>query len=971
LEPNPKQRQLIENRRGIYLVDAGAGTGKTFSLSRRYASILKNEAVSPSDILLITFTNNAAGEMKERVINCCDYDPLDLQEAPISTFHSLCHRLLLRRGFNAPFLLGIKEHVTSSTSILQNEVLEKKEFRRFLHNFIEANPDRHDFLRVLRERESLLGLIKSLAAKGIIPLLDRGGHQWYQQGEDYLDGHFKRFYQILKEANKKRPGKCGPRQSDLLGRIKSAYRDKCYYPDAPNLDEVASEDGKKVRDEVARKAFEEDRKQLKNFMHELYSGYLSYCLQNNYLNFGFLQVLAYILLSENSEVRAEMKHRFVMIDEFQDTSEIQFKLTLLLSETNNICVVGDWKQSIYSFQYANVDNIRKFERRLRRYKKELNSDCKRVSYPLKKIREISLNENYRSGQEILDFSERSLLLEATDRENLSCEDIAADIVHLKSGRPDLKTEIKGILSADETEAVLFAAQRLVEEGYPLQSEDNARTIQYGDIAVLTRTRKFGLELQETARRLGVPLAYEGGVELFKTDPAIILLAWLRVLDHPRSKDGWAVLLEEAGYTLDAARKIIDSGADGDDQYPSEMLEFREKLQRIRSSAPRIWPAGVARHVFDHYGYCSGFTDKIVEVVQETAKSSLLSLGGLVEFIEDNIEAGTTYEVDNPESEAITVQTIHAAKGLEYPVVIVADVNSHHFPGRGGSGAEIEYRDPVGLRQKKIYYDDPELPFVYDNWRSEFVLRPLAGEYDEERRLMYVALTRAQQYLYLSARPEEASPFFENLRSYMEVEVIDSPEVAAVSREKTGAEKMEFEPQAGHAPLKVSVHDIMEEPVMDPEGKGPEYGREAHEFAEKYALGKDVRPANKDQENIAAWLAETEGEYIVEQDCLLPLKIDGYSFSLVGIIDLIVVGEQKARIVDYKTDRHRKNEKEYRKQLSVYYHVVQDVYPDRDVKIEIFYTGSDRLVELKPFTIEQLKQEVIKTKLVSNSVEGVK
>ncbi|MFP4687910.1 MAG: UvrD-helicase domain-containing protein, partial [bacterium] len=483
MEPNSQQKKLIENRRGIYLVDAGAGTGKTFTLSRRYASILANENVSPDRILLITFTNNAAEEMKERVINCCDYDPLDLQEAPISTFHSLCHRLLIRHGFNAPRLLGIEEHVTTATSILQNEVQEKKEFRRFLHRFIDNYPGYHDLLRVLRDRSCLLGLIKSLAAKGIIPLVAKEKHKWYQRGEDYLDGHFEHFQPVLQQANAPRQGKNSLRQSDLLERIKGSYRSKCFYRDAPDLAEVIETDGKQVVENVVRAAFAENREKLKEFIHELYSGYLRYCLQNNYLNFGFLQVLAYVLLSEDSKIRREMKHRFVMVDEFQDTSEIQFKLTLLLSEMNNICVVGDWKQSIYSFQYANVDNIREFETRIKRYKDELNSDKQRVNYSVADVTPISLQENYRSGQEILDFSEKSLLLEATDRERFDSEAVERAIVSLKGGREQLPVEIKGILSQDEPEAVLMAARRLVEQKYPVVEEECERAVNYADIAV--------------------------------------------------------------------------------------------------------------------------------------------------------------------------------------------------------------------------------------------------------------------------------------------------------------------------------------------------------------------------------------------------------------------------------------------------------------------------------------------------------
>ncbi|MFP4687125.1 MAG: 3'-5' exonuclease, partial [bacterium] len=454
-------------------------------------------------------------------------------------------------------------------------------------------------------------------------------------------------------------------------------------------------------------------------------------------------------------------------------------------------------------------------------------------------------------------------------------------------------------------------------------------------------------------------AYEGGVELFKTEPAILLLAWLRIMDNPTSNDGWSVVLEEAGYTLPAARAIINSDTVNNKKYPEDMWRFRKRLLDLRKSAPRIWPAAVARSIFDRYGFCDGFTDKLAEVVQETASSSLMGLGELVEFVEDNIEAATTYEVDNPQAEAITVQTIHAAKGLEYPVVFVSDVNSSRFPGRGSSTEEIVYRDPVGLRQKKIYYDDPELPYLYDNWCSEFVLRPLAGEYDEERRLMYVALTRAQQYLYLSAQPEKASPFFNNLCSEMEVENIDSPQLEKVDYEPPGLGKMEIEQVSELSPQKISVHDIIEQIAVDEAGRGAGYGRQVHEFAENYARRKKADVNNPDQENIARWLDGLSGRLLIEQDCLLPLEVQGRRVTLSGRIDLIVIDDSKVTIVDYKTDLSRENEPEYQKQLSVYYHVVREIYPELPVAAKLFYTADDELVPIEPLSIERLKEEAIR------------
>ena len=136
ITPNDQQQELIDATEGTYLVDAGAGTGKTFTVTRRYANILDQDDVEPEDLLLLTFTNNAAEEMKDRIVAHCDYGMAALRDAPISTFHSLAHDILLRYGFEAPQILGIDDRITSSTQLLESEVIENERFREFTGQFV-------------------------------------------------------------------------------------------------------------------------------------------------------------------------------------------------------------------------------------------------------------------------------------------------------------------------------------------------------------------------------------------------------------------------------------------------------------------------------------------------------------------------------------------------------------------------------------------------------------------------------------------------------------------------------------------------------------------------------------------------------------------------------------------------------------------------------------------------------------------
>ncbi|WP_273837135.1 ATP-dependent DNA helicase [Halococcus sp. PRR34] len=941
ISPNDQQQELIDATEGTYLVDAGAGTGKTFTVTRRYANILDQDDIEPEELLLLTFTNNAAEEMKDRIVAHCDYGMAALRDAPISTFHSLAHDILLRYGFEAPQILGIDDRITSSTQLLKNEVIENERFREFVARFVREHPEYEDYFRILSDESSLLGLIKQLASKGVFPT--REG--WFRHGERYLEGDLKEFQECFAEANAPNEGANGPTQSDLRSKLGRYGRNKCYLPEAPGKTELRGGRGTKQIDaEWADRVFEEDRSELKQFVHDIYFEYIEFALGRNYLNFSFLLLFAFALLCEDHDLREGLAFEYTMIDEFQDTSEIQFKLALLLAGTDDICVVGDWKQSIYSFQYASVDNIRHFEERLQTYKSELNDDAERVGYAVDNVTEIPLVDNYRSTQAILDFSEHSLSLPATDSDEPAVEDI--DSLVADSNREH--SRIEAMTGEDEHEALLDRIQDVVGNAeYEVTDEDaddGLRPPTYEDIAILTRTRRFGREFQKCADDYGFPVAYEGGVELFTTDQALLLLAWLRILENDADR-GWAVVLERAGYTLEEARKALDT-----EDYPSNMLAFRDELAAIETVG------GIARRVFDRYGFEDAFADTLVTTLEGVFSSTHMNRGEVIQFIERSLDAGSTHEVDDsPGADSITVQTIHAAKGLEHPIVILANVNQHNFPPSGGGGDAIHYGDIKGLRQTKQYSTVHDLPHVYHSWRHDVRSACLSREYDEERRLMYVAMTRAKDHLLFSAG-SSPSALFENLPLEPEE---STPDVQPADGGGTVQSHLQIAIPEREGPVSQSPHTLIDDSVFEDvtDGKGSEFGRRVHEFAERYAEGESVEPESgeveDDERHIKAFLDSCEGDLRVEEPAYLPLTVDDEGVSISGVIDLLCVRPDEVDIVDYKTDRGRHAESEYRKQVSVYYHVVAQCFPNRDVSASIFYTEDGIRIPVDPLTEDEL------------------
>jgi len=263
--PNDRQQELIDSTEGLYLVDAGPGTGKTFAVTRRYASIVDQACIEPDDVLLVTFTRSAATEMKERIVDHSGYGMRELADAPIQTFHAHCHDILREHGYDAPTHLGLDERITGSTQIIEDELVETNLFREFFSQFRDAHPEYADFYRLEADATELLALIKELASKGVFPTVDG----WYRDGEAYVEGNFEAFKTRFDDVNE--PRNDGRKQSPLRDDLSGFGKNKTFLPDAPSKSELRGSRGtKQLNESVARDVFKEDRTELKEFIHDQY-----------------------------------------------------------------------------------------------------------------------------------------------------------------------------------------------------------------------------------------------------------------------------------------------------------------------------------------------------------------------------------------------------------------------------------------------------------------------------------------------------------------------------------------------------------------------------------------------------------------------------------------------------------------------------------------------------------------------------
>ncbi len=938
---NEKQRLLVENIDGIYIVDAGAGTGKTKTITKRYEKILQE--VSPDKILLLTFTENAAETMRNRIFKECK-DTVnilkDLNSVNISTFHSFCNKILGQYGLHAGKYLGFDE-VLKNYGILESSVYERNIFKSFFNKFKDENPKYRDFYRIVKYGE-MLSIINRLCSKGIFPKKDG----WFGNGKELLDGNFQNYKkQNFDKLNEMLDSKG---RSFLMCKFEEKIKKELYLNE-PSYDEIF--DDFKVKPEIAELAFNEDRTLLQSFVHDLYFQYINLCLKLNKINFNFLVMFSFVLLYHEHELRNKIAFDYVMVDEFQDTDELQFMMLLMLMKTDNLCVVGDWKQGIYGFRNATIDNILNFEEKLKYYKEILNKDYQRINFNTE-VKHFDFNINYRSSKEILDFSEFALLCKATDDEKIDYS-IKDKIVSLEPAYSlSDRTKIEFLQSQnedDEYNIIINKIKDIVRNGNYLIKEFKdgkytERLITYKDIAVLSRTRNFALELQDRARKEGLPAVYEGGIELFKTEPAILILAWLRLIMNKNNSRGWIPILEKEGYNFGEINTIINQKC-----YPNYLLDFRQELVEEKKDITSL-----VKKIMEFHNFSDDYASALIVNTGNLFKNYLLSVPDLISFIEENMEQEDTYNISfSHTGDYVTIQTIHSAKGLEYPVVFIANVNQRCFPSTKTDSNVVFYHDLVGLRIKREYGELNGYKYIFNKWQTDLLTIKLFSDYDEERRLLYVAITRAKQYLFFTAN-DKPSKFFENMKEslpkFHEEKEIEIEYALAASASIEDDNKIDdIVITSKKTGLLLSVHDLMQCKEYK-SGKGRDFGKRLHNFAHKIALGFDDEWNDINAQRLRSFIKSLNAKELKpEIDCSLPVG----EHLIRGVIDLLVFYNDKIEIIEYKSDTDDSNEDEYRKQLSVYYHVVHELYPEMKIICKLYYVCIDIIKEIEPISIEDI------------------
>jgi len=594
--------QAIE---GPVLIFAGAGSGKTRVLTYRIAYMVQELSIAPERILAVTFTNKAAGEMKERI------EALIGEQAPnlwASTFHSFCARMLRADG--------------TAIDIAPNFVIY----------------DEGDQRALIKETLSALNVDS--------------------QQYPLADIH----YQISNAKNElMTPADYKPHRNNPLERM-------------------------------AKRVYRRYQQRLRD---------------SDALDFDDLLMSAVRLLRESKEVRNKYQNRFeyILVDEYQDINSAQFRLLQLLADKHrNLCVVGDDDQSIYGWRGANVRLILAFQE----------------YYPQAKV--FKLERNYRSTANIL-----------------RC---AYEVIKHNPDRADKK------LWTDNPAGEPPVVYRAVNEQE--EAEWAVRTIQWqihdddaapGDFAVLYRTNAMSRVFEEALLDANIPYEIVGGVRFYERAEIKDVVAYLkallnpmdsvalrRIINNPPRGIGnrtMQVLDQEAQRRGGALFEVCGLAAELEQIRPREqqaVADFYDMMQGLRARVDKVALVEFVREVVRRSGYLqrlresgraddAGRADNVEEFVTAAARfQKSHDDSSLVAFLE---HIALISDIDQAEAlgSAVSLMTLHSAKGLEFPTVFIAGMDEQVLP------------------HHRSMNDDFELA--------------------EERRLCYVGMTRAQQRLYLT------------------------------------------------------------------------------------------------------------------------------------------------------------------------------------------------------------------------------
>ena len=705
---NAEQRTAVEHGEGPLLVVAGAGTGKTRVITERIRNLLESDpTLAGENILGLTFTNKAAGQMKSRVVKAAGERA---EGVWLSTFHSFCLEKILRA----------------------------------------ANPQ----IQPLDEIDHRILLRRSIAELGLV--LFRRLAEPAEFLKDFQT-FFSRCQDELVTPDDYQ------RYVDVLRREHDA-RKNSFEPDALAIAE----------EEVAR---QEELARVYRVSERLLR-------ERNLYTFGAQLLQAVELLRADADLLARMRdqYRYILVDEFQDTNIAQLELLWLLAgDRRNILAVGDDDQAIYRFRGASFGSFTIFLERFCGVGGALPAAAAKKAL-------VSLSQNYRSTRRILR--------------------VAGEMISHNEKSPLLppKNLTTGNADGEKIRVVEFAA--FEEEAHWVASEIerlHEAGAAWRSFAVLYRKHSHRAQLLDALRRRGIPFVIRK-FSILSSTLVRDLLAWMRLIAVPSDNVACARVLAAPYWGLEPRDLVrLAERADKNHRRPlwdevesahrepplnregARLPELVQLLNQVRQSARSKTASALLDELIANLGLAPlalevdrQYLDRLTEFVKEwERKNEAKQLRDFIEYLGYFDELDGDVQIEEELSEdAVQLMTVHAAKGLEFPHVFILRLSKSDFPS-GARRPEFEF--------------PPEL-MKEEQPKADFHIQ-------EERRLFYVALTRAQKRLTLSTivnRRKKPSPFLDDFLMNAKIQKTDvaqsAPKVEVPpSEEITGPPPAEPDP----------------------------------------------------------------------------------------------------------------------------------------------------------------------------------
>jgi ATP-dependent helicase/nuclease subunit A len=775
---------------------AGPGSGKTAVLVERYRQLITNTGLDPSRILVITFTEKAAANMKKRIVAIVDEaDRLKVQEAPIHTVDAFCARLLRENAVLAGIDPGF--------AILDDRRVQ-----------IERQGSASEALNQLltERREEMLELADTFAGSNLSACLDEAYEAIRSSGvplaklreqPEIPDLNFRAILALIAEYEKE--SMAAKSSAQMVQRAKvlrlKAALEKAR--DASILFDVETDFGTaKISDRcralvaqlkaaiATARSFlishdtKNRRMLLADILLRLDNIYTARKRELSALDFADLVALTVQLLEAHPPVRERLGRQYeqIFMDEFQDTNEVQDRLLRLLRSSNNFFAVGDVNQSIFGFRHALPQVFHDYRKSVQERGHHLHE----------------LEENWRSRAEILRAAE--LITHGTPGietrplharrafEEKPCPSVDVLIADVKEGRDELEADL--------------VAQRILELHRTLRIREGGttRAAQFKDFAILLRSAENHIaRFAEALDRIGVPHLLTRRANFFSEREVVDLRRVLATIANPLDELSLAAVLrsplvfasDEALFILKQHGSLAAGLMQLDEHSPGllgpddwrNLLAFRSNLNAWRAAQPFLDPERLLLRVMDDSGFPflpatqrGAKIEKFLSIVRSLGQD--MSLRELCDLM-DNIDRDNAREQDAPldeKADCVRLLTAHASKGLEFPVVVIpamergaaSGVPELLFSPQFGIGAK--WRVPGTLSES-----------CSDHVHAQIAAHVRARDTEETHRLLYVALTRAEDHLVLSWCGSGSKEWASVVKQQLDIDCVetkDTPQVVA-------------------------------------------------------------------------------------------------------------------------------------------------------------------------------------------------